>query len=227
MLSSEEIGELMKKYLLISEVSDLLNVPMANLRYLESTHSKIQIQKMRGRRYYRASDIQKIAEALGIKYRAPELAKNKTPALTYTSKKPVITPSVSLVKAPVHSVEKYKPNLPMLEEKHELEIYEQNLPMVAEKHEVVEYESHLPIVAEKHEVEAYKDNLPQLAEKHEVMQLDLFAKIQPASNEKIVEKASVESQKSLAKKPTQRYNTTLEQAKKRLEEIRDRLKEII
>lgn len=49
-----------KKYFSISEVSEIIGLPEHKLRYIEKTNNKIKITKIRGRRYYKTSDIQLI-----------------------------------------------------------------------------------------------------------------------------------------------------------------------
>lgn len=51
----------MKKYLLIGEVANLLNISQSRLRYLEKIIN-LSVLKIRGRRYYKTSDIKKITE---------------------------------------------------------------------------------------------------------------------------------------------------------------------
>ena len=51
----------MKKYLLISEVAELLNISQSRLRYIEKVNN-FKIVRIRGRRYYQASDITKISK---------------------------------------------------------------------------------------------------------------------------------------------------------------------
>ncbi len=51
----------MKKYLLIGEVANLLNISQSRLRYIEKIIN-LKLLKIRGRRYYKASDIKKITE---------------------------------------------------------------------------------------------------------------------------------------------------------------------
>ncbi len=58
-----------KKYLLISEVAELLGISQSSLRYLEKAENKIKISKIRGRRYYKDSDISKITKLLSINYK--------------------------------------------------------------------------------------------------------------------------------------------------------------
>ena len=45
------------KYYSIADVSEILSISKANLRYLETTISKLKIRKIRGRRYYSESNI--------------------------------------------------------------------------------------------------------------------------------------------------------------------------
>lgn len=58
----------MKKYFQISEVEKLLGTSKSSLRYLERCNKEIKIQKIRGRRYYKYSDIKKIAFLLDIAF---------------------------------------------------------------------------------------------------------------------------------------------------------------
>ncbi len=51
----------MKKYLLIGEVANLLNISQSRLRYLEKIIN-LSVLKIRGRRYYKTSDIKKITD---------------------------------------------------------------------------------------------------------------------------------------------------------------------
>jgi DNA-binding transcriptional MerR regulator len=47
----------MAKYYTIAEVSEILSISKANLRYLETTIKKFKIKKIRGRRYYTEDNI--------------------------------------------------------------------------------------------------------------------------------------------------------------------------
>jgi len=47
-----------KKYYLISEVQQILAVPTHKLRYLEKITNKLNIFKIKGRRYYTTKDIE-------------------------------------------------------------------------------------------------------------------------------------------------------------------------
>jgi DNA-binding transcriptional MerR regulator len=49
-----------KKYYTINEVSNLVNVSQASLRYFEKISPKFKICKIRGRRYYTEQDIQNL-----------------------------------------------------------------------------------------------------------------------------------------------------------------------
>lgn len=54
----------MAKYFNIAEVSELLKISKANLRYLETTIKKVRIKKIRGRRYYTESNIEQLKTKL-------------------------------------------------------------------------------------------------------------------------------------------------------------------
>lgn len=54
----------MAKYYGIAEVSEILSVSKANLRYLETTIKKFKIKKIRGRRYYTESNIEQLKAKL-------------------------------------------------------------------------------------------------------------------------------------------------------------------
>lgn len=49
-----------KKYYTIKEVTEILSIADYKLRYLEKTSPDLAIQKIRGRRYYQISDIEKL-----------------------------------------------------------------------------------------------------------------------------------------------------------------------
>lgn len=49
-----------KKYYTIKEVAEILSVADYKLRYLEKISPDLAIQKIRGRRYYQISDIEKL-----------------------------------------------------------------------------------------------------------------------------------------------------------------------
>lgn len=46
-----------KKYYIISEVADILNLPLYKLRYLEKSKQRLKIHKVNKRRYYTQEDI--------------------------------------------------------------------------------------------------------------------------------------------------------------------------
>ncbi len=49
-----------KKYYSISEVAESLQIPSYSLRYIEKNLPKLQVKKIRGRRYYTTQDIDKL-----------------------------------------------------------------------------------------------------------------------------------------------------------------------
>ena len=46
-----------KKYYIISEVADILNLPLYKLRYLEKSKQRLKVHKVNKRRYYTQDDI--------------------------------------------------------------------------------------------------------------------------------------------------------------------------
>lgn len=65
----------MKKYLLISEVEEILGISQASIRYIEKTHPNIKISKIRGRRYYKFDDIDNIAAIAGVAFEGKSIDK--------------------------------------------------------------------------------------------------------------------------------------------------------
>ena len=72
----------MAKYYSIAEVSEILSISKANLRYLETTIKKFRIKKIRARRYYTESNIHQLKAKLeekGFEIGQLELFKTKNP----------------------------------------------------------------------------------------------------------------------------------------------------
>lgn len=101
-----------KKYLLISEVAEVLGLSQSALRYLEKSENKVKISRIRGRRYYKISDISKIAELLGIDYRNKNL-------LQKTTEK-----QVEVVQSVRKDIEKTTKSFPMKEKIIQLDMFE-------------------------------------------------------------------------------------------------------
>lgn len=54
----------MAKYYTIAEVSEILSISKANLRYLETTIKKFKVKKIRSRRYYTEDNIGQLKNTL-------------------------------------------------------------------------------------------------------------------------------------------------------------------
>lgn len=65
-----------KKYYLISEVSDFLQIPTHKIRYIEKKYHNININKTKQRRYYSRSDIENLSKL--ISKNLTQKAHNKT-----------------------------------------------------------------------------------------------------------------------------------------------------
>jgi hypothetical protein len=78
----------LKKYLLISEVEELLGLSQSSLRYIERKNTKINIIKIRGRRYYRAEDLKKISDLIGKNFEVASKPITNNTVVVKADKKP-------------------------------------------------------------------------------------------------------------------------------------------
>jgi uncharacterized protein (UPF0333 family) len=60
-----------KKYYTIGEVTEKLNIPASQLRYLENTLSTLKVLQIKGRRYYTQKNIEIIQNKLSQSDRLP------------------------------------------------------------------------------------------------------------------------------------------------------------
>lgn len=202
----------MKKYFLISEVAQLLDVNQSSLRYIEKNNPKIKISKIRGRRYYKASDIEKIAKAIGADY-------NSQITQQLPDKKPINNPIK--IRENNYVVDR-KIDLPAVIDENSLVIYDENPPAIQDERELIIYEDHLPMVTELRDLVEYKSSLPVISEhlessldEEEAAQLDMFSKMQIKTTLPQVTPLS----ESLKIKPV----INLTSSKKALEEVKTRL----
>lgn len=149
----------MKKYLTISEVEEILGVTKNILRYIEKTNKSIKIHKIRGRRYYKNTDLDKLKNIISTT-KSVSISNLNTTDSSYSIEDFIAEETVSTlpVVASNNDIVKTEDNLPKITDKNELE------QVVPKQLQIFSKDENLPIKAENDNIAKLKDIKKDLLE---------------------------------------------------------------